>query len=428
MKIAIIGAGVGGMAAAHDLQKAGHEVTIFEAAGYVGGLAAGFKEPNWNSSVEQFYHHWFTSDTDMFDFQRELGLYEKTRVYQPKTVVYYDGKFYPLDSPLAALTFPGFSFIDMVRFGLVTVYLRYLASWQPLEKVHAQTWIRKYYGENLYTTMFEPLLQGKFGRHAPEVNMAWFWARFKARSTRLATYQGGFQAFADDAADALRRRGIRILLNTPVRKIASQPGGGLLLELDSGSETFDRCLVTVSPGLMARLAPDLPPNYLQGLLNLKSMGAVVMVLSLQHQLSEEGYYWFNMPKSAGYPFLALVEHTNFVPPSEFGGEHIIYIGDYLDTDHEYFQLSKEELLERFLPSVQKFNPNFSRDWINKTWLFKTNYAQPIPLVNHSQNIPDIQTPIPGLYFASMSQVYPWDRGTNFAVQIGRKAARLILSQ
>ena len=32
MKIAIIGAGVGGMAAAHDLQKAGHEVTIYEAA------------------------------------------------------------------------------------------------------------------------------------------------------------------------------------------------------------------------------------------------------------------------------------------------------------------------------------------------------------------------------------------------------------
>jgi len=428
MKIAIIGAGVGGMAAAHDLQNAGHEVTIYEAAANVGGLAAGFKEPNWSSSVEQFYHHWFTSDSDMFDFQRELGLYEKVRIYQPKTVVYYNGKFFPLDSPLAALTFPGFSFIDMVRFGLITAYLRYFASWQPLEKVLAQTWIRKYYGENLYATMFEPLLQGKFGRHASEVNMAWFWARFKARSTRLATYQGGFQAFADDAATNLRQRGIRILLNTPVRQITPHANNSVALELDSGQEVYDRCLVTVSPGLMARLAPSLPSSYLQGLLDLKSMGAVVMVLSLKNQLSEEGYYWFNMPKSAGYPFLALVEHTNFVPPAEFGGEHIIYIGDYLDTDHENFRLSKEELLERFLPSVQKFNPKFSRDWINKTWLFKTTYAQPIPLINHSQNIPDIRTPIPGLYFASMSQVYPWDRGTNFAVQIGRKAARLILSQ
>jgi hypothetical protein len=53
-------------------------------------------------------------------------------------------------------------------------------------------------------------------------------------------------------------------------------------------------------------------------------------------------------------------------------------------------------------------------------------AQPIPLVNHSRHIPSIQTPLPGLYFASMSQVYPWDRGTNFAVEIGRRAARMML--
>jgi len=175
------------------------------------------------------------------------------------------------------------------------------------------------------------------------------------------------------------------------------------------------------------LAPSLPEDYLRGLLNLKSMGAVVMVLALRHQLSEEGYYWFNIPKSAGYPFLALVEHTNFLPSRHFGGDHIVYIGDYLDPDHEYFRLSKEELLERFLPVLPRFNARFEREWIRKTWLFRTTYAQPVPLVNHSQNIPDIRTPLPGVYFASMSQVYPWDRGTNFAVQIARRAANMMLN-
>src|ERR1035437_2409830 len=62
MRIAIIGAGVGGMAAAYDLHRAGHEVTIYEAASLVGGLAAGFKDSHWDWSVEQYYHHWFTSD------------------------------------------------------------------------------------------------------------------------------------------------------------------------------------------------------------------------------------------------------------------------------------------------------------------------------------------------------------------------------
>ena len=150
-----------------------------------------------------------------------------------------------------------------------------------------------------------------------------------------------------------------------------------------------------------------------------------MVLALKQRLSEQGYYWYNLPKSAGYPFLALVEHTNFVPAEHFGGDHIVYVGDYLETDHEFFSLSQDEILERFLPVLPRFNANFRRDWIRKSWLFRTPYAQPVPLVNHSQHIPAIQTPINGLYFASMSQVYPWDRGTNFAVEIGRRAAHLM---
>jgi len=185
-------------------------------------------------------------------------------------------------------------------------------------------------------------------------------------------------------------------------------------------------LATLSPRQMAQLCPQLPQNYLQGLLNLKSMGAVVMTLSLTQPLSPEGYYWFNVPKAEGYPFLALVEHTNFVPKENFGGDHILYAGDYLELGHEYFSMTDEQLLERFLPAFQKFNPNFQREWIKKIWVHKTQYAQPVPLTEHSKNIPAIQTPVEGLFFASMSQVYPWDRGTNFAVQIGRKAARMMM--
>ncbi|HWR64973.1 MAG TPA: NAD(P)/FAD-dependent oxidoreductase [Bellilinea sp.] len=427
MKIAIIGAGIGGMAAAQDFVNAEHEVTIFESAPGVGGLAAGFKDEGWDWSVEHFYHHWFQKDHDILGLIRELGLQDKVLFPNPKTVVYYKGNFYPLDSPKAALTFPGFTLVDMARFGFVTVYLRYIADWKPLEKFTAHEWMRKYYGEKLYQTMFEPLLEGKFGPYYKQVNMAWFWARFKARSTRLGTFVGGFQAFSDAFADILRGRGVDIRLSTPIERIESLPDGKLKLNLPGGeSQEFDRCLVTVGPGLMARLAPDLPADYLQGLLNLKSMGAVVLVLALKHQLSTQGYYWYSLPKNAGYPFLALVEHTNFVSPEHFGGDHIVYVGDYLELDHEYFKLSKEELLERFLPELQKFNSNFNPEWVRKTWLSRAAYAQPVPLVNHSQNIPEIQTPINGLYFASMSQVYPWDRGTNFAVQIARKAAKLML--
>jgi protoporphyrinogen oxidase len=256
--------------------------------------------------------------------------------------------------------------------------------------------------------------------------MAWMWARLKARTTRLGTFQGGFQAFADRLAECLGSMGVEIHLNTTARRIERNSDGKILVDLANGVKTYDQALVTTSPELLARLAPSLPGDYLSGLLSLKSMGAVVMILALKQQLSQEGYYWYNIPKSAGFPFLALVEHTNYVSPEYFGGEHIVYIGDYLEPDHEYFQLDKEQILDRFLPSLVRFNANFSPDWVRKSWLFRTSYAQPVPLVNHSQNIPAIKTPIEGLYFASMSQVYPWDRGTNFAVEIGRRAARMML--
>lgn len=429
MKIAIVGAGYGGMAAAHDFINAGHAVTIFEAAATPGGLAAGFKDEGWDWSVEQFYHHWFQSDHDILGLIKELGLQDRVIFPRPKTVMYHNGDFYPLDSVMAVLTFPGFNLVDMARFGLLTAYLRYLARWEPLEKYTAHEWMSKYYGPKVYGVNFEPLLQGKFGPYYKDVNMAWFWARFKARSTRLGTFEGGFQAFSDLFAADLQRRGVEIRYSTPVARIDPLEGGTLHIQLaNGGEETFDRCLVTIGPGQLAKMAPALPQEYLAGLLKLKSMGAVVLVLALKHQLSEKGYYWYNLPKSAGFPFLALVEHTNFVPAGHFGGDHIIYAGDYLEEGHEYFKLTKEELLERLLPEMTRFNPKFKPDWVRKSWLFRSNYAQPVPLVNHSRNIPAIKTPLPGLYFASMSQVYPWDRGTNFAVQIARKAARQMLAE
>ena len=425
---AILGAGFGGMAAAYDLAQAGCQVTIYEAADHIGGLATGFKEPDWDWSVEKFYHHWFASDQHMLGLIDELGWQEKVRFSRPVTVMYYKNRFYPFDSLISMGLFPGLGWgLGKIRFGLVGLFLRLTNNWRSLEQTTVDAWMRRWAGDKVYELMWEPLMLGKFSqKYARQVNMAWMWARIKARTTRLGTYEGGFQAFADQFAERLRQLSVNIHLSTPVKSIKPLPDGGLAVEAGAGSTQFDQCLVTTSPGLLAQLAPDLPGSYLQGLLNLKSMGAVVMVLALKQPLSAQGYYWYNIPKSAGYPFLALVEHTNFVSAEHFGGEHIVYIGDYLDTDHEHFSLSQEALLERFMAVLPDFNPQFKPDWIRKSWLFRTSYAQPVPFVNHSQNIPKVQTPIPGLFFASMSQVYPWDRGTNFAVEIGRRAARLML--
>jgi protoporphyrinogen oxidase len=428
MKVAIVGAGVGGLSAAYELVNAGSEVVLFEAADHVGGLAAGFKDPRWDWTVEKYYHHWFASDKHVLDLIGELGWSDQVIFPRPFTAVYHEGQFFALDSPLAVLRFPGISFFNRLRLGMAVAYLKFITPWQPLEKVTAVSWMQKWMGEEAYKALWEPLLVGKFGPYFREVNMAWMWARFKARTPRLGTFVGGFQTFVDRLADHVSLKGAILNLSTPVHSIEPNGDGGIAITHSDRQEVFDQCLVTTSPSQLVRFVPTLPESYVQGLLSLESMGAVVLILALKRQLAESGIYWHSLPKEAGFPFLSLVEHTNYLPREHFGGDHIVYCGDYLDPEHEYFSLTKEELLERFLPALKRFNPEFEESWVRDTWLFRTPYAQPVPPVNHSKSIPDLKTPINGLWFASMSQIYPWDRGTNYAVKMGREVAKRILME
>lgn len=422
MKIAIVGAGIAGLAAAYDLAGQGHAVTVVEAASVAGGLAAGFRDARWDWPLERFYHHIFQTDAAIIKLSEEIGFSNQLFFRSAVTAQWWQGQPYALDGVLPVLRFPGIPFIDRVRFGAAIAYLKYVTTnWRGLERTTAARWTRRWMGAPAYQTLIRPLLEGKFGPHADEVNMAWLWSRFKARSFKLGYFAGGFQAFIDALQRAAEERRAQVLLRTPA-SAAHQLADGRweLLTPGRSAEIFDQLLVTGSPQLLARLAPQLPESYLGQLKQLHSMGAVVLTLALSQKLLDS-VYWLMPPKSE-FPFLALVEHTNFIEAEHYGGDRLVYCGDYLEPEHRYFQLSEDELLEEFLPALKRVNPAFERSWVRAHWLHREPYAQPIVPVNHSRNIPAIGTPLRNLYWASMSQVYPWDRGTNFAVELGRRAA------
>ena len=433
-QIAVIGAGATGLAAAYDLTRAGYLVQMYEAGAEVGGLAAGFKDDAWDWTLEKFYHHWFSNDAAILGLIDELGASDKLFFPRPITSLWLNGKIYQMDQPnivVANLWLP-ISLTAKIRYGLTGLYLRLFDNWMPMERVTAEAWLRRYMGREAYETLWRSLLIGKFGHYFDQVNMAWFWARVYKRTPRLGTFAGGFQAFLELLAGQVREQGAEISLNTPVERIETADDGGLLVTVGGQAGRFDAVISTSSPQIMKRLVPDFPLDYAEQLGSLKSMGAVVVILALKHQLLTDGTYWLSLPADhpdksrAEFPFVALVEHTNYMDRAHYGGDHLVYCGDYVAADHEYFSLSEDRLAERFIEALKTVNPNFSPEWIRKRWVFRVRYAQPVPLVNHSEALPDLRTPHPHLYLASMSQVYPWDRGTNYAVEMGRRVAGMAM--
>jgi len=426
VRVGIIGAGVAGLTAGYELTKAGHEAVLFEAAPGVGGLASGFRDAGWDWHLERFYHHLFMNDHAILRLAWEIGMGERVIVRTPVTAYFCRGRMYPLDNPLAVLRFPHIPPWDRLRMGLVVLYLKLRRDWRPLERVTAHEWLPRTMGRAAYEVIWEPMLMGKFGDEYQNVPMSWFWARIHKRTRSLGYFEGGFQAFVDALADRVREQGGEILTATPVDAITPLLDGRLQVRAHGIDEAFDAVISTVSPGLLMRIAPDLPSDYLASLRRLKSLGAVVMVVAFDRPITD-GMYWVNLDKRE-FPFLAFVEHTNFISPAHYGGDHLAYLGDYLPPTHPYFSMDADALFEIFAPALHRFNPDFDPSWVRRKWLFKAAYAQPVVPLNYSQHIPPLETPVPGLYFASMSQVYPWDRGTNYAVEIGQRVALRVMER
>ncbi len=428
--VAIVGAGLAGLSAALKLAESGVKVRLFERYPRPGGLARVLEiggEP-----IEAFYHHLFTSDTSYVELAEKLGVANDIEWLPSRMGIWTDNRLWDFGTPQSLLKFGPLGLVDKFRFAASTVLLQRTKNPTRFEDVTAAAWIRKHQGERVWNTVWGPLLYQKFAEDAENVAMVWLWGKLclrgRSRSTsglgeRLGYMKGSFARLVDVLQQRLESLGVEFHLTDPVQQI-DKADGAFLLQTRSGTHQSERVLVAAPVTDYLEIAGHLlPAGDRDSLASLRATGAICTILELNRSLTP--YYWLNIADPE-MPFGGLIEHTNYIPKERYGGKHILYISNYLFPDHPLYRAPRNEALSHYLPALSRINPSFSPEWITASHHFRAEYAQPVVTTGYRGQIPSLKSPLSGLYLCSMAQIFPEDRGQNYAVAYGNKAADAIL--
>ncbi len=435
MRVGIIGGGAAGLAAAYELTKGGHYAEVFEQAPFLGGQASTF--PVGGGQLERGYHHLFVSDSDMTELIHELGLGDKLAWLESKVGLYHGGKVWDFSTPMDLLRFKPLSLPQRLWLGLWTFLLQKTTHWQRFENITARDWIVRYMGQRIYSVIWEPLLRGKFGEYHDQVSMTWLWGKIYLRvasrgkglqKERLGYPMGSFGEVFDELARRVEDQGGRVHRSAAVNRVVVEDGAATGLEVQLAGEdprplAYDAVIATTPSYVFTRLAPPMPEDYRRKLEEVEYLSAVLMILVLDRPLTAK--YWINIADT-GLPFVAIIEHTNMIDKSLYGGRHVVYISNYPSRENPLYRKSAEELLDEFTPHLKNINPDFDRSWVLEYHHHRVDGAQPVIGVGYSERIPSHQTPFRNLYLANTTQIYPEDRGTNYSVRMGRRVARMVV--
>ncbi len=460
MQVAVIGAGVAGLVCAHRLTQAGHTCDVYERWPGLGGQAATL-DVGQGHLLERYYHHLFTSDRHIAELYDELGMPDELEWLPSSVAFFLESRSWPFTSPLHLLRFSPLSLPSRVRMGAAVLRLQRGGSdVAPYERMTARAWIRDAMGAEAYEKVWGPLLRGKFGDRADDISMAWLWGKLtmrrklqgkESRQELLGYPRRSWEPLFGALQERIEAGGGRVLIDRPVKRLARSGAGagpagaadpaGFEIEYAApgsfrsghdprafqadGSERYDAVVATVPNDVFrGMLDLELPDDYLRRIDGIEYHTALCLLLELDRGFSP--FYWTNIADPE-LPFVGVIEHTNLISPERYGGRRFLYVANYLAPGDELLGLDADALLARYEPGLRKINPAFERSWVRERWLHREPAAQPIVTVGYGERIPPLQTGVPGLVLANTTQIYPEDRGTNYAVRLGTDAASALLS-
>ncbi|WP_115864604.1 NAD(P)/FAD-dependent oxidoreductase [Halorussus litoreus] len=397
--IGVVGGGIAGLATAYRLQQHGHDVQVFEASDQVGGLAAVYETAG--DSIEKFYHHLSASEETIVELIEELGLGDDLEWPIGKNAYYWDGTVYPMDKPWEILAYPKMSVYDKFRLAMLTQEIDVRGGipkfdtyedLEDFEDVPIEEFLLEHTSRGVYEGFFEPLLRAKFGDRMDDVSAAWLLGRIKFRGERdllrgepLGYLEGGFGQLLDALVDAVGEE--NITTNARVEELGVEDGAveSLTVAVADGADSAATQVEAEADGGTTTETHEVDgavvaamPNVLEALCgyecDIDFQRAVCALVTMDEPLTDT--YWLNVGHDA--PFGALVEHTNYIPPENYGGDHLLYVASYIqDYEEDLWGMDADEVEELWLGHIEEMFPDWDRSAVTQFRLAKNPRAAPI---------------------------------------------------
>lgn len=413
------------MSLAYFLAQQGEEVDLFEAEDRLGGTCSWIEIGD--DIVDRYYHVVTGGETLLMQIIRQLGIEDDFFPVSLTQGLFKNGCLYPATSLFDLVRFEALGFVDRVRMGWTVLQSALTFDWHDLDRITAQEWLTRIGGENLFNEFWRPIMVCKFGAAAERVVATDMWFRIRRimdvmyiRNKATPLYiKGTFRVFFDQFAKKLWEMGVNIFLNSPVQRIGIEQNRVKWLALANGNIiNAERIISTIPVSSFARLLLEGMNTYRNELEKIEYLLNISLILKTKKPISP--FYQMNLGH-LDFPFTGVIGADCMYPPEEYGG-YITYITRYFQGQEDVFSMDAGDLFKLYIPFIKRFCPDFSEEWLQAMTISRSRYADILRTTGYARMIPDVRTPIDGLYLLSKAQIYPQPTLLDTAVTAARQLA------